>query len=290
MMPGGKKQFFCAPLLMYPYLHCAAVLKKPLFSPQPDELCNRPVCRLVAGLIVARKPSKVQQIHRTKNSLMSEPVQDAFLREVQSDLQREKVRQLGRRYGLPVMIVLIAAALGLTGWQFWQAQHTKRLTETSLRYEAALTAAQQGQDAAVRETLRQLAASNDGGYAVLAALKVAASTPDDLSLLNTLTADTRLDSMARDAAAVLAGYRATGPVPGAVRARLETLGGGTGPWQYLAQEALALNALQAGLIADARKRLTGLQNDPTLPAPTASRVAALLASLPAETQRLGKKS
>ena len=233
---------------------------------------------------------QVSPAHLESRRLMTtEPVQDAFLREIQSDLQREKLRAIGRRYGVPIIMIVLAAVLGLTGWQFWQRQQTDRLTEVGLRYEAALTARQEWQEAAAAESFQQLAAQGDGGYAVLAALQMAHGKAGDVSPLNTLAADAQQDAMVRDAAAVLAGYRATGPVPGAVRARLEVLGGTTGPWQYLAREALALNALASGLTAEAGKALRELRDDPTLPAPTASRVTALLAALPSETPQQEKK-
>jgi hypothetical protein len=215
---------------------------------------------------------------------MTENIQNQeFLREIQSDLQLTKLRAAGKRYGVPALIVLVMALLAGGGWSLWQRQQSARLTDAGLRYEAALEAQKKGDTAAALASLRALAKTGDGGYATLAALHIAAGQQDDVGLLNTIAGDPQQDALVRDIAAVLAGYRATKPMPGAVRERLERLGGATGPWQYLAREALALNALASGLTAEARPMLIALRDDPTLPAPTASRIAALLATLPAET-------
>jgi hypothetical protein len=40
VMPGCERQISCAPLLMYFYVHCAAVLANPPFSPQPDRFMD----------------------------------------------------------------------------------------------------------------------------------------------------------------------------------------------------------------------------------------------------------
>jgi hypothetical protein len=210
---------------------------------------------------------------------MTDSTSDSFLREVQSDLNRARLSAFGRRWGLPLALVLLAALGSVAILQFMHRQNYERALAAGVRYETALGHSTDGQTDAAREAFRQLAATGQDGYAALASLRLAVAT-NDINLYVALVGDAALDPVVRDVAAVLAGYRATAPVPGAVRSRLMDLAGGPKPWQYLAQEALALNAITAGLPDEARQMLQDLRSDPTLSPAAKSRAEALLATLP----------
>lgn len=212
-------------------------------------------------------------------------MQDEFLREVKSDLQREQFAQQLRRWGLPLAVVLIVVAVAGTGWMVWQGQRGRQLEQANLDFVAALKARESGKTADADAALRTLAQGDTGGYATLAQLHLAETMGKDVSALNAVVGNAKSDPLLRDVAAVLAGYRATDPVPGATRSHLEKLGNQPGPWQFQAREALALNMLQSGLADQAKQGFQALLDDPATPVAMQNRIQAVASAIPSNKKQ-----
>ncbi len=63
---------------------------------------------------------------------------DAFLREVDDELRREKVSDIGRRYGLWIIGAVIAALVAFGAWTFWQHRQTQQAGEQGEQLATAL--------------------------------------------------------------------------------------------------------------------------------------------------------
>ncbi len=63
---------------------------------------------------------------------------DAFLREVDDELRREKVSDIGRRYGLWIIGAVIAALVAFGAWTFWQHRQAQQAGEQGEQLATAL--------------------------------------------------------------------------------------------------------------------------------------------------------
>ncbi len=210
---------------------------------------------------------------------------EEVFREVDEDLQRDRMLALWRRYGGLLMALAVLLVLATAGWVGWRAWQERQQAAEAQRFAAAVAdIGSEPAEAAAR--LESFAGEAETGYRSLARLREAEARaragdePGAVAALEALASDGSADPLLRDLASVLAAGRQieTGD-PAALKARLEPLAAPDAPYRFTARELLALLALRTGDTAGARKTLEELSREATLPDQQQQRVSQLLAAL-----------
>jgi hypothetical protein len=96
-----------------------------------------------------------------------------IFREVDEEVQREKVETLWSRYQTPVFVIagLIVAATG--AWNYYVSEKTKAADAANVRFMAAVTLADAGKSAEAIAAFDALAKDAPKGYAAIARLRAA---------------------------------------------------------------------------------------------------------------------
>jgi hypothetical protein len=211
---------------------------------------------------------------------------DEFIREINEELQRDKLKALWDRFGNLVIAAAVLLVVGVAGYEGWKAwDHSQRHNEAT-RFAAAEAelAAQRWQ--AASSAFDGFAADASPGFAALARLREAAAfdgaaDPAAASAaLDRLAANSAADPLLRDLATLLSvsGQLDSGD-PQSLRGRLVPLAETGRPWRASARELLAVLAIRTGEIQQARATLDELAKDGGLPRAQQQRIEALRQSL-----------
>jgi hypothetical protein len=207
-----------------------------------------------------------------------------IFREIEEDLQRDRLNKLWKKYGNLVIAAAVAIVIGTGGWEGWKAYRLHRNEAFAARYADALKQVQDGKTAEAEASFARLAGDASSGYAVLArlqeaALLVKAGKPADaIAIYDQLAAGA--DQPYRDLAVLLAVYNGMSQGdPAQLAQRLEPLTASGNPWRNSALELQALLAERVGDKARAQQLLAEIADDATAPADMRARAAELLAAL-----------
>ena len=211
---------------------------------------------------------------------------DGFIREVDEELQRDRMAKLWRRYGpiaIGVALIVVAATAGKVGWDAWQV---RQLEQQGAAFAAAEAALERNDPTAAADQFASLAAAQSGDAAALARLREAEArikagdTENGLALLDEVARNSRIDAVLRDYAAVTAAQRRLGQAdPVSLQADLQPRMVSDAPFRHSAREIAALAALEAGDEAGAIEALRLLQADIATPDDMRRRAGELLAAL-----------
>ncbi len=216
---------------------------------------------------------------------------EQFIREVDEELQRERLAKLWRRFGpyvIGLAVLVVLATAGKVGYESW---YDKRLQDQARIFAAAERLVAEDPVAAAEKWL-ELARNGDDGFAALARLRAAAafdSTGNHERALATLreTAANAEDPLVRDLATLfLAQYRIDEDDPGALIADLEPLTAPDRPFRHSARELLAIASLRAGDRERARTVLKEILDDATTPLGQQQRVRELFDALGGSEERV----
>jgi hypothetical protein len=211
---------------------------------------------------------------------------DEFIREVNEELQRDRLRAVWKRYGAVIVGLALLAVLAVAaseGWRWWQSR--VRQAE-SLRYAAAeqlLTAGKPGEAATAFAAI-----ADDGrtGYAALARLRQAAALgaakneAGEEQALEQLASTPGADPLLQELAVLLAAsHEVDDGDPKALAERLQPLAAAGQPWRDTARELLALVQIRAGDTVKARATLQELTQDVGVAPAQQKRAQALLGSI-----------
>jgi hypothetical protein len=216
--------------------------------------------------------------------------------EVEQDLRAERVRALLLRYGKFLVAAAVIAVLAVAGWQglaWWRARRDQRVATAYFAAEQAAQAtspAASGNAKAEADFARLAGKNTPAGYRTLARLRAAALAAEGgqqklaLTLWQEVAQDPDADPLLRGLSRLL---WVTHQIDGAksaaaakpLEAELQPLLAPDNPWRPMAEEASALIAMASGDTKGAEKTLKELSGDPSAPAGTRRRAAALLARL-----------
>ncbi len=213
---------------------------------------------------------------------------DEFIREVDEELQREKLAALAKRYGWIAIAAAAALVLGTAGWVGWQRwQEHRRLTEAQRYAELERSLGDRGVETA--RALLSFAQEAGPGFATIARLQAAAATGGDalaVEALERIAADPSADRLLQDGAQLLLASRRIGHAdPAELVRRLEPLATDGNPWRHLARQLQAAAHLEAGAREQAVLVLRRIADDPEAPAALRARVVELLDALGAPLAR-----
>lgn len=211
---------------------------------------------------------------------------DEFIREVDEDLQRDKLKALWDRFGsliIAAAVLLVAGVAGYEGWKAWERSQRHSEASGFAVLEADLTAKRWQQAA---EGLDSFAASATPGYAALARLREAAAQEGAgdpaaaATALDRLASDPAADPLLRDLATLLSvSAQLDKGDAQTLRGRLLPLAETGRPWRATARELLAVLAIRTGELEQARSTLDELAKDGGLPSGQQQRIESLRQSL-----------
>lgn len=211
---------------------------------------------------------------------------DEFIREVDEELQRDRMAALWQRWGswvIAAAVLLVAVVAGINGWRAWQ-ERARKAEAVSFAAAERLLAESRPADAA--QAFETIARSADSGFAQLARLAeaearlAAGDRAGAATALEPLASDSSADPLLRELANLLiAAHRIDTADPNDLRSRLEPLAAPRSPWRHTARELLATLALRTGDEARARGLLEELVKDAGTPAAQRRRIEQLLQAL-----------
>lgn len=219
---------------------------------------------------------------------------DAFLREVDEEVRRDQLGQFWKRFGVLIIVGVVALLAALGGWLWWQDRQLKAAGAAGQELNTAIDKIGVGDNAGARPILSGLASGGSAAHAALARFMMAAdqiATGDDAKAAATLQAlvdDAKLAQPLRDAALMkLVRLRFDALKPQDVVAKLKPLAVPGNPWFGLAAETTALAHIKAGTPEPARPLLIAVVRDTALPGTLRNRAAQLALSVGVEPEALG---
>lgn len=197
---------------------------------------------------------------------------DSFLREIKEEMDREKVANFWNNYGALVIGAGAAVIVAVAGYQIWTSMERRAAQEAGAVYEAALDQvfAEKLDDASTK--FSQLEKSGPAGYGLLAGLQVAATLAENGKTAEAVAEFEKManrdggDELIRGFARLQAAALRLGDADfKEMQNRLEPLIKEDAPWQFNAQELLAVAAVKAGKTDVAKQAFEKILSEPDLP-------------------------
>jgi hypothetical protein len=178
---------------------------------------------------------------------------DAFFREVDEELRRDRLNRFGKRWGVAVIVGIVVLLVAFGGWLYWQHRQTQRAGVEGEQMQAAFDALAAANPAAATQPLAALQASSSEAYRGLAIFTQAdiLLQKDDLrgaaAKFATVAADAGMPQSMRDLATVRQSAAEFDLVkPQVLVDRLRPLAVAGSPWLGSAGEMLGAAYLKLG--------------------------------------------
>jgi hypothetical protein len=216
---------------------------------------------------------------------------EEFIREVDEELQRERIAKLWQRYGGLLVGLALLLVLGTAAKVAWDHWRQRAMAAEALRFAAAEQALTGAKPAEAADQFAALAAEGDTGYAALARLREAQARID---LKDEAGADKALEALAgggddavlRELGTLLAvSHEIDRGDPAALAQKLEPLARDEAAWRYRARELLAVLAIRTGDLDKARKLLEPLSREVGVPQTQQRRAQELLEAVGGPAQQ-----
>lgn len=209
---------------------------------------------------------------------------DAFIQEVDEDVKNDSLKALWDKYGLFVIafvVIAVSAAVSFDRLQAWRIAANQRKTE------AYVTATQVGATPEEKiSNLQQISKDNQGLFSDFAKLQIAnilladGKQDEALAALEKLANEKEVNKEVKHVALMkLATYRVDTMSKDEFAALLQPVLAENSSWTPMAQDLLALSAIQNGDIETAREIYTKLLKIKDLPESFRNKVQDMLASI-----------
>lgn len=219
---------------------------------------------------------------------MAQPpnITDTFLREVDENLRRDRLRDFGKKYGSWLIVAVILFLVASGGWIYWQ--HRQQMREQAQVEQLADIFQRLGasNSKGVAEQLDQLSKDGDGAVraSALVTRAVMAIEQNDLKLatdkFREVANDGDLPKPYRDLALIRQTALEFDKLkPEEVISRLEPLAKPGNPWFGTAGEMTAAAKIKQGKKQDAAQLYAAIAKDKTVPDAIRARSVQLAASL-----------
>ncbi len=218
---------------------------------------------------------------------------DLFVREVDDELRRDKLKSVWRRFGAILIAVAVAIVLAVAAWTGYTSWSTSRANASGDRFLAALEAARAGNSDEALKGLTALEADGTGAYPLLARFRAATLTATKdpkaaVAAFDAVAADGSVAEPLRDIAKLRAAYLLVDHGTYAeVAERAEALSADGNPMRYSALEAMGLSAYKTSDIANAQKLFEGITADAAAPDSLALRAQIMLSLIGGTTTKSG---
>lgn len=209
---------------------------------------------------------------------------DAFIQEVDEDVKNDSLKALWDKYGLFVIafvVIAVSAAVSFDRLQAWRIAANQRKTE------AYVTAAQIGNTAEEKiGNLQSIAKDNQGLFSDFAKLQIAnilladGQEEEGLAALEKLADEKQVNKEVKHIALIkLATYRVDTMNKEDFAKLLQPILEEKNSWMPMAQDLLALSAIQNGDVETAREIYTNLLKIKDLPENLRNKVQDMLSSI-----------
>jgi hypothetical protein len=209
---------------------------------------------------------------------------DAFFREVDDEVRRERMQRLAGRYGLLVIGVIVVGLAVFAGVLMWRNHQESLAGERGEQLTAAMSSLSAGASGEADKQLGAIVKDGDKGYASLARLLqadmlVQQNKPSDAAArFLTIANDANVPQPLRDLALVRAtatGFDALPPAE--VINRMKPLAVAGAPWFGSAGELTGIAYLKLGQTKPAGQMFAAVAQDKTVPQTIRQRAAQLAA-------------
>ena len=135
---------------------------------------------------------------------------DSFLREVDEDVRRDQLLRLWQQYGIYLTAVVVAAFLGVIGYQWSESRRAAQAEKVGASYEAATRLAAENKSDEALAAFTAIAKDAPAGYQAVARLRVASAhakagrVVEALAAYEVLAKDGSTDELLRDFATLQA--------------------------------------------------------------------------------------
>jgi hypothetical protein len=190
---------------------------------------------------------------------------DALFRELQEEVRREQFHKIWQKYGTYFILAAFALVAAVAGIQVWHSQRYAANNAAGADFEAAAALASSAKTEDALKAFSAISASGPKGYAALASLSEAGALlkldkkAEALAIFDRLAADAAADRSLSNFARLQAGSLRVGEADFTeMENRLKPLMGEDSPWRLSAGEMLAMSAIKAGKLDEARTILQPL--------------------------------
>jgi hypothetical protein len=210
---------------------------------------------------------------------------DAFQKEVEEDLNRDRIAKLWERYQYVIMAGVAAIILGVGGFKYLEHRRQVASETGGGQFAAALKSLSAGKPDEATKALSTVAASGTS-YAALARLRLAAAdaqngkTADAVAAYEAVANQSSLDPLLQDFARLQTAMLKVDTADWTeMQNRLNPLATDSNSWRHAARELLGMAALKAGIPDQARTQFERLLGDRETPASISERVGIMMAAL-----------
>ena len=211
---------------------------------------------------------------------------DAFFREVDEELRRDRATRVWKQWGLWIIAALVAGLAAFGGWLYWQHRQAQAAGVEGEQLQAAYDSLAGGNAAAASGSLGTLVTSDNDGYRVLAAFTQAdiLLQKNDLkgaaAKFGTVAADPSVAQPFRDLALIRQTVAEFDTVrPQVVVERMRPLAVSGGAWLGSAGELLGAAYLKLGQRAQAGEAFGRVARDKDVPESIRQRAVQLAGAL-----------
>jgi hypothetical protein len=211
---------------------------------------------------------------------------DAFFREVDDEVRRERATQMARRYGVIVAALVVVALVALGGVLAWRSHAGSVANATSERFTGALSALSSGNTADAKTKLDALIKDDPKGYTPLARITEAdmlvqqGKDKDAAAAFDVIAADTGVPQPLRDLATVRAtALEFDGIAPQQAIDRLKPLAVAGNAWYGSAGEMTAIAYLKLNQPQKAGPLFAAITKDKTVPQSIRTRTGQMASDL-----------
>lgn len=221
-----------------------------------------------------------------------EEPEENFIREVDEEVRRDRLKQIWRLYGRWIILAVVAGLASLAGTLYWLSSEAKKAGDTGEQFVQALGKIETGDVKAANPTLDALATGDQPGYQALALLTKAANatqagdTDAALKIYRQVVANSTLAAPFRDLALIrLTRLEFDTLKSETVISRLQPLSVPGNPWFGVAGEMTAIAQIRSGKPALAEPLFTAIANDAGLEQSLRARAAQMATALAANAGR-----
>lgn len=210
---------------------------------------------------------------------------DFLIQEVKAELERERLANLWKQYGIYVIAFALALVGLVGGVQYWKASTLAAAQKAGATYDLALSqAADKKYDEAIKG-FEDVAKTGASGYAALADLQLAATQldqdkPDDALKAFERAAQSGAETLITDFAKLQIAALKLGTADFTeTQNRLNGLISDENPWRFNARELLGVAQLRSGRTNEARDTFSALLGERDLPPAMQERVQLMLTQI-----------
>ena len=220
---------------------------------------------------------------RTPTRHVDDEITDSFINEVTEDVKNDQLKVFWNRYGLFVILFVVLAVSATVGFETLKNWRNSKYAAATENY---MVVVQTPDLQEAKSSLEKIAENDNGIYGELARIQIANvlfeqnKANEAAAVLEEIMKDSDLDERIRSLATLkLAAYKLDTTPYAEIQAMLEPVIAANNSWTPLAQDLLAMSAIQNGDISAARQIYTELLQAGNLSENFRARIQDMLSAL-----------